>query len=294
MRKPDLLLTIMTVAVATGRLQGAVDTKGVEYGRAGDKSLLLDLHVPDGTGPFPAAILVHGGGFDEGSKSTNVRPLFEPLANAGFAWFSIDYRLAPAAHFEDSLADVNTAIKWLKENAAEYRVDAGKIVLIGESAGGYLVNYAGTHETPDTKVAAVVDIYGPSDYGTLAERRRDHPEQFDMEVIKRHAAHGGGIYFFGVDKLDETGLKRLHAMAPIAGVHHGMPPFLIIHGTHDDQVSFEQSPIFCDAIRKTGTDCELIKVPGGAHGMGRWKAPEMQEWKPEMVAWLKKTLKMGA
>ncbi len=71
---------------------GAVDRKDVEYARPEGKPVLLDLHVPDGAGPFPAAILVHGGGFDEGSKSTNMRPLFEPLANAGFAWFSIDYR----------------------------------------------------------------------------------------------------------------------------------------------------------------------------------------------------------
>ena len=52
--------------------------------------VLLDLHVPDGAGPFPTAILIHGGGFDQGSKSTNVKPLFEPLANAQFAWFSIE------------------------------------------------------------------------------------------------------------------------------------------------------------------------------------------------------------
>ena len=63
-------------------LMGApVDRKDVEYGRPGGKALLLDLHVPDGPGPFPAAILVHGGGFDEGSKSTNCRPLFDVLAN---------------------------------------------------------------------------------------------------------------------------------------------------------------------------------------------------------------------
>ena len=77
--------------------------KDVEFARPGVKPLLLDLHVPDGPGPFPAAILVHGGGFDEGSRSTNVRPLFDPLSDAGFAWFSIDYRLAPEAHFAEAI-----------------------------------------------------------------------------------------------------------------------------------------------------------------------------------------------
>ncbi|HUE23136.1 MAG TPA: alpha/beta hydrolase [Bryobacteraceae bacterium] len=267
-----------------------LDKKDVEYARPGGQPLLLDLHVPEGRGPFAAAILIHGGGFDEGSKSTNVRPLFDPLTDAGFAWFSIDYRLAPAVHFPEAMEDVNTAIRWVKAHAAEYRVDISRLAIIGESAGGFFVNYAGTHETPATKVAAVVDFYGPSDYGKLALLRRDHPERFNMATINRHAANGGGIQFFGVEQLDAAGMAKLHAVAPIAAVHQGMPPFLAIHGTKDDQVSFEQSTEFCDAIRQVGTACELITIKGGGHGMGGWRAPEMQHWKPEMIAWLKRTL----
>jgi len=267
-----------------------VDQKDVEYGRPGSKPLLLDLHVPDGPGPFPAAILVHGGGFDEGSKSTNCRPLFEPLANANFAWFSIDYRLAPEFHFPEAIADVNSAIRWVKANAARYHVDVARIALIGESAGGFLVNYAGTHDTPETRVKAVVDFYGPVDYGKLAELRRDHPENFNMKSINRHAANGAGIHFFGVDKLDEAGLAKLRTVAPIAAVHKGMPPFLCIHGTKDDQVVYDQSPAMCAAMHKVGATCELVPIEGGGHGMSGWKAPEMQHWKPEMIAWLKKTL----
>jgi acetyl esterase len=266
------------------------DQKDVEFGRPGGKPLLLDLHVPDGPGPFPAAILIHGGGFDEGSRSTNVRPLFEPLANAGFAWFSIDYRMAPEFRFPEARADVDTALRWLKSHAAEYHVDARRIVLIGESAGGFLVNYAGTHETPDTKVAAVVDIYGPVDYARLAELRRDHPERFNMASIKRHAANGGSSRFFGAEQADAAGLAKLHDISPIFAVHKGMPPFLAIHGTKDDQVVYEQSIDMCDAMHKVGAVCDLITIDGGGHGMGGWKAPEMQHWKPEMIAWLQKTL----
>ncbi len=90
MRHILLTFTFAVVLFAT-----PIDQKNVEYARPDGKPVLLDMHIPDGPGPFPAAILVHGGGFDEGSKSTNVKPLFEPLADAGFAWFSIDYRLAP-------------------------------------------------------------------------------------------------------------------------------------------------------------------------------------------------------
>jgi acetyl esterase len=283
-------LSFALAAAAYVTAGAPTDKKDVEYSRPNGKPLYLDLHIPDGPGPFPAAILVHGGGFDGGSKSTNVRPLFEPLSSAGFAWFSIDYRLAPEAHFPQSIEDLTTAIRWLKSNAALYHVDTAKIVIIGESAGGFLVNYAGTHQTPDTEVAAVVDFYGPVDYGKLAELRRDHPERFNMKSINGHAANGGGIHFFGVEQLDEPGLAKLRTVAPIAAVHSGMQPFLCIHGTKDDQVDYEQSPAMCEAMHKVGASCELITIEGGGHGMNTWRAEDMQHWKPEMIAWLQKTL----
>jgi acetyl esterase len=261
----------------------------VEYTRPGGKPVLLDLHVPDGPGPFPAAILVHGGGFDEGSRS-NLRPLFDVLAGAGYAWFSIDYRMAPEFRFPQAIEDVASAIKWVKAHAAEYHVDATRIALIGESAGAFLVNYAGTHETPQTRVRAVVNIYGQVDYGKLAEERRDHPERFNMNTINRHAANGGGIHFFGVGQLDAAGLAKLHDVSPIFAVHRGMPPFLCIHGNKDDQVSYQQSPAMCAAMKKVRVNCELITIEGGGHGMNGWKAPEQQHWKPEMLAWLKRTM----
>ncbi len=281
---------LLAAALTVTGLGAPLDKTDVAYGDREGKPLLLDLHVPDGEGPFPAAILVHGGGFDGGSKSTNVRPLFEPLEKAGFAWFSVDYRLAPAAQFPQAKQDVEDGITWVKHHAAEYHVDASKIALIGESAGGLLVNYIGTHDAATVGVAAVVDFYGPSDYGALAQLRKAHPERFDMANINGHAAHGGGIHFFGVPELNEAGLAKLHSLAPIAAVHKGMPPFLCIHGNKDDQVAYEQSTAFCDAIRKTGTDCQLITIEGGGHGMSRWHAPEMQHWKPEMIAWLKQEL----
>jgi acetyl esterase len=284
---------LVTTLIGAGTLWGAaVDQKDVEYARPGGRPVKLDLHVPDGAGPFPAAILIHGGGFDEGSKSTNVRPLFDLLTDAGIAWFSIDYRMAPEFRFPQANEDVESAIKWLKANATTYHVDTGRIALIGESAGGFLVNYAGTHETKETRVRAVVDLYGPVDYGKLAEQRRDHPEQFNMTSINRHASNGGGIHFFGAEQLDAAGLKKLHGISPLFAVHKGMAPFLCIHGTKDDQVLYDQSPAMCAAMRKVGASCELITVEGGGHGMSSWKAPEMQHWKPEMIAWLRKTLEM--
>jgi alpha-L-fucosidase 2 len=287
MRKSLFILVLSAATLAAADL----DRKDVEYTRPGGNPVLLDLHVPDGPGPFPAAILIHGGGFDEGSRSTNVRPLFDVLAGAGYAWFSIDYRMAPEFRFPQAIEDVANAIKWVKANAAAYHVDVARIALIGESAGAFLVNYAGTHETPETRVRAVVNIYGPVDYGKLAEERRDRPERFNMTTIGRHASNGGGIHFFGAEQLDAAGLAKLHDVSPIFAVHRGMPPFLCIHGTRDDQVSYEQSPAMCQAMKAVAVSCQVIPIEGGGHGMSGWKAPEQQHWKAEMLAWLKQTMR---
>ena len=68
----------------------------VPFTKAGGVTLTLDAYVPEGDGPFPAAILVHGGGFSKGDKQTYVTPLFDPLTEADFAWFTINYRLGAA------------------------------------------------------------------------------------------------------------------------------------------------------------------------------------------------------
>src|SRR3954468_2369451 len=128
MSKTIFILTIGLLAVLP---TFATDEKDVAFADRAGKPLLLDRHVPDGQGPFPAAILIHGGGFDQGSKSTNVKPLFDVLTDAGIAWFSIDYRMAPEFHLTEASEDVDSAIKWLKANTEKYRVDASRIALIG-------------------------------------------------------------------------------------------------------------------------------------------------------------------
>jgi alpha-L-fucosidase 2 len=283
--------SLLAIACAAALVSSAVDEKGVEYGRPNGHPLLLDLHVPDGSGPFPAAILVHGGGFDGGSRATNMAPTFQPLADAGFAWFSIDYRMAPEFRFADARADVDAAITWVKANARTYKVDPAKIVLAGESAGGFLVNYAATHETPATKLAAVVDIYGPADYEKIARQRQAYPSRFNMTSITGHQKNGGSIAFFGAEGYDESSFAKLKAISPIYAVHKGMPPLLAIHGTRDDQVPYEQSPMLCEAMHRVGVRCDIITVEAGGHGMGTWKDADQQHYKTDLIAWLRQIVK---
>src|SRR6266699_509095 len=107
----------------------AEDFKDIVYREVQGIALLMDAHLPDGAGPFPAAVLVHGGGWIAGDKQQYITYLFQPLAEAGFAWFSINYRLAPKFTFPAAAEDVGAAIDYVQKNPSRYRVDPRRIVL---------------------------------------------------------------------------------------------------------------------------------------------------------------------
>jgi len=159
-----LLLSCLALAGLLSTAHSAVVAKSnVVYGQADGKPLKLDLCLPDGAGPYASVILVHGGGWIAGDKLGDTKPLLAPLTQAGFAWFTINYRLAPQYRYPACLEDVYTAIRWVKAHAAEYHLDPARIALLGESAGGQLVEMAAVQGGPDTRVAAVVPFFGPSD-----------------------------------------------------------------------------------------------------------------------------------
>jgi len=140
----------------------------IEFASPGGISLKLDAFIPDGPGPFPACILVHGGGWKNGNKRVYITPLFEPLAKSGFAWFAINYRLAPEHRWPACADDVKAGIKWVKAHAAEYKIDPNRIALIGESAGAQLAAFVAAQNDADTRVAAVVPFYCPADFELIA------------------------------------------------------------------------------------------------------------------------------
>ena len=250
----------------------------IEFAKAGDVSLTLDAHVPDGAGPFPTVIIVHGGGFVRGDKQTFVQPLFEPLTRAGFAWFTINYRLAPQYRYPAPVEDVEQAIHWVKQHASEYRVDPRRMALLGESAGGYLVSMVGAQNKPAARVKAVVAFFAPSDLEALTRERKQISE--------------GLRGLFGLTEMNEESLVYLRKVSPIQYVQRGMPPFLLIHGTEDELVSYSQSVKMHERMTQLGLNCELFTVEGGRHGVGPWeKDPKFQAYKEKMVAWLKNVLR---
>lgn len=251
--------------------------KDIEYGRAGDVSLKLDASVPDGPGPFPAVIVVHGGGFTGGNKQVYVTPMFEPLTQAGFAWFTIDYRLAPQYKFPAAVEDVDRAIEFVKSHASQYKVDTRRIALLGESAGGYLVSYVGTQTERKWRVAAVVSFYGP------------HNLMGEYEMRKRQGVQPSAVTaFIGITTFDEKAFDLLKKDSPINRVKKGLPPFLLLHGSKDTVVDYQQSVDMCDRLRQAGDACELYTVEDGKHGMGNWE--DKPAYKQKVVEWLRETL----
>jgi alpha-L-fucosidase 2 len=266
------------LVLATAASLPAAEHNDIEFARPNGIPLTLDASIPEGTGPFPAVIIVHGGGWVNGTKRSYVTPLFEPLTKAGFAWFTINYRLAPQHRFPAAVEDVEQAIQWVKRNAGQYKVDTRRIALMGESAGGHLVAFIGVQNKPAFRVAAVVDFYGAHD---LVERERDRGE------VARNLRQ-----FLGIEKLDEEGIAKLREASPVTYVRKGLPPFLFIHGTKDAAVPYEQSGILCDKLTEFGNRCEIYTVDGAPHGVGPWeKNPEWQGYKQKMIEWLKQTLR---
>lgn len=247
----------------------------IEFAKEGDLSLTLDAFVPEGAGPFTTCILVHGGGFTKGDKHSFIKPLFEPLSKAGFTWFTINYRLAPQHAWPACADDVAGAIKWVKAHAADYKVDVNRIALIGESAGGHLVSWAGVTGKGDTRVAAVVPFYPPQDLVVQVQRRK---------------ALGGLGGLIGTEELNDAALQKLADISPINHIQPGLPPFLQIHGDKDETVPITQSVNFEAKMKAAGNSCETITVPGGIHGMGGWEKLG-SDYQAQMIAWLKKTLK---
>jgi acetyl esterase len=260
-----------TLLAASGTVR-----RGIEYGQAGDTRLLMDSYVPPGPGPFPAVIIVHGGAWIAGDRRLSVEPLFQPLADGGYAWFSISYRLAnQAMMFGAAIQDVKAAALYVQAHAEEYNVDPARIALAGESAGAQLASMAALSPELKDVVKGVVALYSPSDLVSLAKTSNRVPPEL------RRAVEGTPWAAFLLG-----GLQRL---SPLYNVRSDMPPFLFIHGTADSLVPFAQSEHMCQRMREVGAACDLYAVQGGGHGIRWWEhSTQLTAYKKAMVDWLDK------
>src|SRR6185437_8919471 len=118
----------------------------------------------DGAGPFPAIVIVHGGGWEAGDRLTYVSPALTLFSGTHFAWFSIDYRLTPYVRNREQLEDLRNAIRYIKRHAPRFNVNPNLIAVLGESAGGQIVAEVASEPCPGCEVQAVVSFYGVYDF----------------------------------------------------------------------------------------------------------------------------------
>jgi alpha-L-fucosidase 2 len=231
----------------------------------------MDAFVPSGPGPFPAVIMVHGGGWETGDKVTSIAPLFEPLAKAGFAWFSIDYRLSPYVHISDELDDLRASIRFVRAHAGWFHVDPNRIAILGESSAGHLVSEVVSEPCPDCLAQAVVSFYGVYDLPKLAS----------LPEWKSWVPHW----------FENPTPEALRDASPISHASPQLPPVLLIQGTEDSL--YPGTMEYAARLRETGVRYKLILVQGAPHGIEDWEGhPEWMFYKHEMVEWLRDVLKL--
>jgi len=249
----------------------------IEYGEAGGEKLRLDAHIPAGAGKFPVVLIVHGGGWMAGDKATDIVPVFAPVAT-NFTWFSINYRLAPTNRWPACFEDVQTAIRWVKAHAAEYKGDPEHVALLGYSAGGHLVTLAGTHAAADTRVQAIAALAPPTDLVADNERRGG------LSLSMRH------LFNYESSNITDSVRAVLKEHSPTTYVQPRLPPFLILQGSADKTVPAGQSLAFQEKLKAAGVGCDLILIPEGQHRIADWKKYD-PEWQAKLAKWLEQRLR---
>ncbi|SDI44166.1 Acetyl esterase/lipase [Actinokineospora alba] len=238
-----------------------VDAVTVVYNEVDGQALKLDVKVPAGSasGPRPAVVWVHGGGWNAGDR-TEAAQWHNWLNDKGYAVFSIDYRLAPPARWDQAPGDVKCAIGWVKTHAARYQVDPTRVMIAGGSAGGNLAllgAYADGRVTPscaaqDTAVTAVMAFYPAVSLTTTW----DHTG-YASALRPWIENYTGGT--------PHQAPERYRFASADTYVRPGLPPTLLMHGDRDHIVPHQGSADLAEKLARAGVEHELITIPWGEH-----------------------------
>jgi acetyl esterase/lipase len=263
--------------------ENVVFEPNIEFSNPDGQQLQLDMaHPKTGDGPFPAIVCIHGGGFRAGSRQ-GYDGLCIRLAQRGYVAVTVSYRLAPKYQFPAAIHDVKAAVRWLRANAKQYKVDPARIGVTGGSAGGHLAQFLGV--TPDVKrfegrggnaeqssrVACVVNYYGPSDFTKSYGKSVDAAQVLPLWL-------GGN--------LEQARHKHILA-SPISWVTPDAAPTLCIHGTEDKYVAHEQAVWLVDKLKASGVEAELLTLDGAGHG---FKGEDAEKAEKAMLAFFAKHL----
>jgi acetyl esterase len=250
----------------TARLDPGPDNvrveEGLTYWSDDQSELKLDACLPtDAEGPVPAVLLVHGGGFTEGTRdSSGLRTLCELTAEQGAAAFSVDYRLAPEFTYPAQVDDLANAVQWLRQPAQveAFGIDPARIGAIGSSAGAIIAQSLATRgEGPlDTgaRLGAVASLSGVS---VLS------PEGLELGRPSEQAADLV-LNYLGCTSVADC--PQSVPASPITGVDPSDPPMLLVNGT-DELVPEEQPEALATALEDAGVQAELLIVDAPSHGI---------------------------
>ena len=248
--------------------------RDIRYVKGGHERQSLDLAFPikrKSNSPLPVIAFIHGGAWRAGNKDNGLSQLYELLESGQYAGVSIGYRLSQHAKWPAQIHDCKAAIRWIRANAKKYGLDASRIAVHGTSAGGHLVALLGTsagvpemdgsiglHMDISTEVRCVLNYYGPTNF----LRMNDFKSRIDHDAADSPESQliGGAI--------QDNKIKTLTAN-PITYIDSEDAPFLIMHGTHDMLVPYNQSVLLDKALKKSGVPSVFLTIKGGKHRGGR-------------------------
>lgn len=262
------------------------------YKRVGDLDIRADVHRPDGAALCPAVLSIHGGALIMGHREWTDARFRDLLLGAGYGVVSIDYRLAPETRLPEVVQDVVDACAWLRGHGAEFGLDTRRLAVTGGSAGGYLTLVTGHRCQPPP--AALVSFWGYGDligdwYSTPSPHPCHHQDTVSPEEARRQVSgppiaderqrRGSGWIFYqhcrqrgmwptavsGWDPRSEA--DRFRPYMPLLNVTPSYPPTLLVHGTQDTDVPYENSTLMAAALARCGVPHELWTVEGAEHGL---------------------------
>jgi acetyl esterase/lipase len=239
-------------------------TRDIAYVPGGGKRNKLDVYAPkDAVTDAPVLLQIHGGGWVIGNKHEQALPLMIHMASRGWICVATNYQLSPAATFPEHLIDLKRAIKWIRENIAEYGGNPEFICATGGSAGGHLSSLVGlTANDPEyqpgfedvvTSVKAVVPFYGVYDF---SDHYGLHAQKSMMGFVEKLV----------VKKSRKENLQDFHRASPMHRVHKDAPPFFVIHGSQDSLAPVEEARHFAALLRGVSDDPVVYaEIPGAQH-----------------------------
>jgi acetyl esterase/lipase len=236
----------------------------IEYANPDSQHLKLNMARPaKGTGPFPAIVCIHGGGFRAGDRH-GYDDMIRQLAQRGYVAVTVEYRLSPKFPFPAAVHDVKASVRWLRANAKKYHVNPNLIGAMGGSAGANLAEMLGVTEgvkmlegtegnaDQSSGVQAVVSYFGPTDFTKSYGKSVDAAEVLPLYL-------GGNA--------EQARVRHLQASS-LYWVTPNAAPTLCIHGTKDTYVAHEQAVWFVDKMKAAGAEAELMTMENAGHGFG--------------------------